>query len=814
MTVVNLWVGAVTHNSARVIAKASSGATSVELLVSVNPDVSSPTVFGPETPDAQDIVAFEATGLSPGTRYYYALDEDNTFDSLVDPIGTFHTHAAAPGNPFSFTFAAGGCAGSNPAFPGDGTELDSDRVSNHPVFTEIRDLAVANNWLFFLHTGDFHYLNLGVDYPSTLTNYRRSYDDVLHQSNQQALYKDVPLVYGWDDHDYDGNNSDGTFVDKLNAQQVYRERVPSYPLIIDGTDPNDNPIYHSFQIGRVLFAITDMRSSRSPNSDPDDSSKTMLGANQKTWFRNLLTDSDAALLVWMSSLPWITPESGGGGPDGWTGFTAEAAELVDLFIDTGFIDRMMVISGDAHHLSMDDGTNTPGRVPLFISNHLDSSPGTSNVAWSEGDAINNKGQYGTIEITDDGGDVINVTWQGWAQGENLLRTFSFTAPESFTTPVPPAVFPDVTNLIKGSHDVVFDVRVLETFQTGDAPTGTTVDLHDGEVTIDGTRDIRSTAKIRVPGSFGQDGRSAFPRGRSNLLAPFGNEVFIRYGIDIGTEVLWTPLGYFRFTTTDQDDAPHNPISLRCEDRMATLIDSELIFPRVYNPPAVVGDVFDDLILDVYLDAVIEFDDLTNMIPLNRQVIAEKNRYEPLKELAESFGKIFFWNDVGVARIESPPDPDVITWEVRSKRGGVLVNAARRLTRKEIANAVVVEGEGGDTDDPVRAIAFDNDVNSPTMFGGRFGKVPTFLTTPLVTTQSQAENAAVVLLRRQAIGAPFELDFDAITNPALRPFDVVRVTYSNGDRDVHVVDSVTIPLDEDKDMSAETRERVVILVGRA
>src|SRR5690606_24998319 len=177
-----------------------------------------------------------------------------------------------------------------------------------------------------------------------------------------------------------------------------------------------------------------------------------------------------------------------------------------------------------------------------------------------------------------------------------------------------------------------------------------------------------------------------------------------------------------------DDAPFNPISLDLDDRMATIIDSELMAPREYAPPMTVGDVFDDLILEIYPDAVIVFDDATGDVPLGRQIIADKSRYKPLKELADSYGKIFYWDTLGVCRITNPPDPERIAWVVKSGRDGVLINANRSVTREEIYNAVIVEGEGADDRKPVRAIAVNADPASPLVFGGRFGRVPYTLKT--------------------------------------------------------------------------------------
>src|SRR5690554_7219814 len=188
----------------------------------------------------------------------------------------------------------------------------------------------------------------------------------------------------------------------------------------------------------------------------------------------------------------------------------------------------------------------------------------------------------------------------------------------------------------------------------------------------------------------------------------------------------------------------------------------------------------------------------------------------------------YWDGEGYLRFEDPPEEDVPVWEVKAGRGGVLVQASRRLTREGVYNAVVAEGEGVDDAAPVRAVAIDTGPNSPTRFGGRFGKVPRFYKSPLLTTPAQAQSAARAILRR-SLGAPYSVDFQAMVNPTLRPFDPIRVTHRDGNREIHVIvtlsstwisrvthrdgnreihvlERVTIPLVPGRPMTGSTRQK--------
>lgn len=423
MTITNQWVGATGPTSARVVAKITTASASLK--VSTSADLSNPTTFGPVSA-VNSVVQFTATGLTAVTRYFYAVDDGTPGDT-----GQFTTHPAV-GSEASFTFAVSSCAGAGGPLDVQGNVLDPLNVSNHPVFDTIRNRSIDNQWLFFAHLGDFHYYNIGVDHPADLTTYRRSYDDVLLQPRQHGLYRNVPVIYAWDDHDYGPDNSDSTAPGRLLAQQVYRERAPHYPLAVNGGDPGvDNmPIYHSFTVGRTLFIVSDTRSNRTPNSAPDDATKTMLGESQKTWISSVLQTSTAEFLIWLNPTPWIK----GAGSDSWSGFLTEANELVAMFTTLGWKNRMLIVAGDTHYMGIDDGSGVSiGGIPVFLFGSLDSSGGgPSSLPWTHG-TNGGKGRYGTFAIADSGSQIA-VTGSGW-----IGATFwnSHTVTVQIAEPPPP-----------------------------------------------------------------------------------------------------------------------------------------------------------------------------------------------------------------------------------------------------------------------------------------------------------------------------------------------------------------------------------------
>ena len=345
------------------------------------------------------VVDLTLSGLLPAHEYFYALEINGT--PITESIGRFRTFPA-PGSD-SFTIALGSC---------------SSTGSAHAVYTTIRE----HDPLLFLDMGDLHYENIGVNDPAL---FRAAYETVLASSTQSALYQRVPIAYIWDDHDYGPNNSDSTAPGREAARLTYQEYVPHYPLAA-GT--GDVPIYQSFTIGNIYFIVTDSRSARSPAGVADNAAKTMLGGEQKAWFKQQLLDANDTypLIVWVNSLPWI----GTTGDDGWHLYTTERRELATFIADSG-IDGLCMVSGDAHMLAIDNGANNDyatgggAAFPVFHAAALDRSGSLKGGPYSEG-AFPGGGQFGLMHVIDTGGTQIEVRWSGrnWLDQELVHLEFS------------------------------------------------------------------------------------------------------------------------------------------------------------------------------------------------------------------------------------------------------------------------------------------------------------------------------------------------------------------------------------------------------
>lgn len=407
MTVLSLRSGGVTSGTAEVVAVVDAG-SSVRLAVADNPGLSGPAFYGPDAPDAGGAVKLTATGLDPLTRYYYALEVDSALDTSM--TGEFATFQVAGERWRSFTVAAASCAGLNTdepgGYPGPSTTLAPDRCSDHPVFADIA--ARARDFGVFLHMGDAMYYNLGsgsfgITYQGVPTQ-RRMWSDWESIPRQADLFRRLPLNHILDDHDFGVGNSDRTTPGREDVAQVYRERTAHYPLPATG-GAGGSGIYHSFDMGRVLVLVSDLRYYRDPPTQADP--RTMLGADQLAWTENVLATSQAKALIWVSTQRWV---AGVNPPNAnWGSYQVDRLRLQQMFGDYGWLDRMCVVHGDNHAMGIDTGATNPyGGFPMFCYSPLDSNAKIGSLSPYNLGARAQRGQYGTFRV-DDLGSVVRVT---------------------------------------------------------------------------------------------------------------------------------------------------------------------------------------------------------------------------------------------------------------------------------------------------------------------------------------------------------------------------------------------------------------------
>ncbi len=398
--------GGTTQNATTVKARLAAASDEVYLLLASDPELDQARRYGPvrATEQTDRVATFSVTGLQPGQTYHYAIDAAGQIETArTGRVTTF------PQGPASFTFAFASCAQTG---------------SNGSVFDAIRDLDP----LFFLATGDLYYGDLTVNDPSA---FGALFSTTWSSPGQSALYRSTSLAYTWDDHDYDGNDADRTAPSRPAALHAYRTYVPHYPFALTGSDA---PVAQAFTVGRVRVVLTDLRSDRSPVLEPDGPDKSMLGEEQRAWLLREITESSRthAVVVWVSSAPWIIEESPDS--DSWGGYATERQLVADALEAAG-VNNLLMLAGDAHMLAIDDGSHNTFSAsgepsfPVFHAAPLDRPPGMKGGPYSEGQSAE-PGQFGVVQVLDDGTDVsVSLTGRSW-NGSRLPVSWTWQVPDA------------------------------------------------------------------------------------------------------------------------------------------------------------------------------------------------------------------------------------------------------------------------------------------------------------------------------------------------------------------------------------------------
>ncbi|HUR46335.1 MAG TPA: prolyl oligopeptidase family serine peptidase, partial [Candidatus Saccharimonadales bacterium] len=451
------WSGGMTPNSAVVKARLPREDMTARLAFGKNPGLKAPVFTAPVHSETNhyNIVEFSLSDLQPDTQYYYSLEVNGRMDRKT--TGEFHTLPAAGPASFTMAFASCGRTGS--------TSDNYEHIRKHHP-------------LFYMNMGDFHYLNIASNNPAL---YRAAYDLVLSSPQQADLYRHIPFVYMWDDHDYGGNNSNRKASSHEAARLTYDEYVPHYPLVFG---EGDHPITQSFNVGRVKFLLPDLRSERDEATKKDDEKKSMLGKGQKQWLKDelLAANGKYPLICLVSSVPWIgevgkspfrnlktntygyihhtntslfqTNSRAGRGrgtndeaslsrtnrarppadEDHWSAYSTERREIAN-FIKSNHISGVCILHGDSHMLAADDGSNSDyatgggAPIPVMCAAPLDQDPSLKGGPYSQGvyKTHGNQGCFGLLSIKDIGSR-IDVAFSGRNYRDEEVISLKFSVP--------------------------------------------------------------------------------------------------------------------------------------------------------------------------------------------------------------------------------------------------------------------------------------------------------------------------------------------------------------------------------------------------
>lgn len=403
-------IGAVTDTSVTVVYGFSGLATTARLAVTTDPTYTTGLTYSSATTQTSNgVCKMTVSGLTADTVYYVAAEGDGSL--LSGGRGSFRTDPAS-GVAANFSLAFSSCQFTVP------TSAAFGAIKNRTgAYGSARRL---------IHMGDMHYR----DWADTAVraDVISQWFDTINNSVVANMLSTVPTTYCWDNHDWGGVDSDSTNGAGSAIASAFREMWPHYAL--PATDSVG--AWQTWVIGRVRFIQIDPRSQRVPRTDPESSSKTMLGTEQKAWFKARLQDPEPVKII-CGNMYWRS--EGGAAGDRWSSYSTEWNELTTFINSTsGVTGRVYVLFGDTHALCADDGsTSTTGGIPQAGGAPLQQGAlPTTGETWSQGYYTDETGAviqcYGWLDITDTG-SVITIDYQGITALDGVTQV-------SMTTTIP------------------------------------------------------------------------------------------------------------------------------------------------------------------------------------------------------------------------------------------------------------------------------------------------------------------------------------------------------------------------------------------
>ncbi len=297
----------------------------------------------------------DVTGLQPDTWYYYVFKHDEV-SSLIG-----RTKTLPVGNHQRVRMAFVSC----------------NNYGNN-YFNAFLSIAQRNDLHGVIHLGDYIYEYAGgntsgtgvqilpVHEIITLEDYRQRYYSYRLDPYFRQVHQQYPFYTVWDDHESANNSwkdgaenhtpgTEGNWNDrKAAAQQAYFEWLP-----IREKSPGDySSIYRSFNIGDLAELIMldtrlegrDEQVATSNNAGMQDTNRTILGAAQRQWFLDRLSNTQAKWKIVGQQVmlaPLTAPLIGVVNADQWDGYQGDRNRVINHVMSNN-IENVVVLTGDIH----------------------------------------------------------------------------------------------------------------------------------------------------------------------------------------------------------------------------------------------------------------------------------------------------------------------------------------------------------------------------------------------------------------------------------------------------------------------------------
>ena len=342
----------------------SSGYVSVEYWETAKPEKKYSTADIPTRKENGYTAKCIADQVQPGTEYTYRVSINRKAVELPYPT-TFKTQPIWRWrtDPPPFSVATGSCAYVNEEqFDRPGKPYGSDYQIFTSIYQQKPDVML---WL-----GDNVYYREPDWNTRTGMVHRYTHDRAIPEL--QPLLASTAQYAIWDDHDFGPDDSDGTWVHKNMAWEVFRDFWGNPTFGVNG----QKGCTTMFDFMDVDFFLLDNRYFRTPNYCKTCPGRSLLGKEQLQWFLAALAKSRAPFKVVAIGGQVVT--SSVSHETAFHFFPAERDTILD-FIARENIKGVIFLTGDKHFTELSAMQNNAGNWVYDLT----TSPLTSGVNPTE-----------------------------------------------------------------------------------------------------------------------------------------------------------------------------------------------------------------------------------------------------------------------------------------------------------------------------------------------------------------------------------------------------------------------------------------------
>lgn len=360
--------------------------------------------------------------------------------------------------------------------------------------------------------------------------------------------------------------------------------------------------------------------------------------------------------------------------------------------------------------------------------------------------------------------------------------------------------------IKGSHTVYSYVVAT----TPNNQSRTLAVTSGSSVTVDGTAQIRRYGTINLIDPSGDI---------EDILAIPGTEIRPYRGVKYTDGTLEVcPLGVLRVSQVQFMDSLGGSriIQVQAYDRSRTVTRDQFTVPYIINAGTNIVDAIQDILGRTFDD--LEYDAISTTLATSspKMYDAQSDPWAACVELAQSIGCDIFFDPIGHVTIAPPVDIDSLPapdFSYVEGPGAMMLDVQKTYSDEPGYNGVVMVGESvGDENPPVMSIQWDTEPTSPTYHLGPYGEVPYFIQDQNIKTQTDADNAALAILKG-LLGFSVQLVIDSTFNPALDAGDIVKVVRARSNvNDLYVIDSISQPMSAGDTAQVTLRQKRVGSTG--